>query len=43
MYDYIEEKTRKPRKGVDKDVRKLKVYEVSGGEYKRIPQIRLMG
>ena len=43
MYDYIEEKTRKPRRSIDKDVRRLKVYEVSGGAYKRVPQIRLTG
>ena len=43
MYDYIKEKPRKKRKVVDKKIRKLKVYEVSGRGYKRVSQIRVTG
>ena len=43
MYDYIKEKPRKKRKVMDKKIRKLKVYEASGRDYKRVPQIRLTG
>lgn len=43
MYDYIEEKPRKPRVKIDKDVRKKKVYETSGYGGKRVPQIKISG
>ena len=43
MYDYIKEKSRKPRVKIDKDVRKMKVYETSGYGGKRVPQIKISG
>ncbi|MEE0831098.1 MAG: SymE family type I addiction module toxin [Longicatena sp.] len=43
MYYYIEEKLSKPRVKIDKDVRKMKVYETSGYGDKRVPKIKISG
>ena len=43
MYNVKFIKDRKPRKPVFKADRRIKVYEGSGANYKRIPQLRIQG
>ena len=43
MYNTKIYKDRKPRKPVFKADRKMKVYEGTGANYKRTPQLRIQG